>query len=284
MKTTFSSAWIAAWLALAMIAGATPAFAGETAIWLSSGFEYSTGNYGGAEDIEEIYVPLTFSLNSGRIGMSVSVPHLSVHAPSGTVTDAQPVPGDTVTESGLGDVTARLTVYDVYYSADLDFALDVTGAVKFGTADLDKGLGTGENDYSLYLDGYKWFDGFTLLGSVGYRFRGEPEGVDLNNVLMGSVGGSWSVGSGSMIGVIFDYRESALDDSDDIREISAFGTVPLGEHWRLQLYGFSGLTDSSPDCGAGLALMTDARRMVPFGSNKPAVIPELEVINSGEAQ
>ena len=66
---------------------------------LSTGLEYSTGTYGGEDDIEEFYVPLTFNINTDRIGFSLSVPFLSVRAPAGIVTDGQAVPreGDIAT-------------------------------------------------------------------------------------------------------------------------------------------------------------------------------------------
>jgi hypothetical protein len=262
MKTQTNAALVSGVSALVLAMAATPTLASETSFRLSTGLEYITGTYGGTEDIEELYVPLTFNMNSSRIGLSVSVPYLSVRAPTGTVTDGQTVPGagDVTTESGLGDITANMTIYDVYYNANLDFALDVTGAVKLGTAEFDKGLGTGENDYSLYLDGYKWFEGFTLLGSVGYRWRGEPAGVDLNDVLVASLGGSWPAGESSRLGIMFDYRQSALEGLDDIQELTAFGSVELNEHWYLQLYGFAGFTDSSSDWGGGFTITTDVRR------------------------
>lgn len=262
MKTQTGAGLLISIAVLVMVAGTVPAIAAETSMRLSSGLEYSSGTYGGTEDIEELYVPLTFNMNTHRIGFSVSVPFLSVRAPTGTVTDGQAVPGEgeITTESGLGDITANFTVYDVYYSANVDFALDITGAVKFGTADLGKGLGTGENDYSLYLDWYKWFDGFTLLGSVGYRFRGEPDGVALNNVVVVSLGGTWPAGDTSSMGLIFDFRESALEGYDDIQELMAFGSFQLSEHWYMQLYGFTGFTDSSTDWGGGFTLTTDVGR------------------------
>lgn len=262
MKTQINAVLVTGVSALALAMTATPALASETSFRLSTGFEYITGTYGGAEDIEESYVPLTFNMSTSRIGVSVSIPYLSVTGPAGTVTDGQTVPGtgETTTESGLGDITANMTIYDVYYNENLDFALDITGSVKLGTADFDKGLGTGENDYSLYLDGYKWFEGFTLLGSIGYGWRGEPEGVDLNNVLKGSLGASWPAGTRSTLGFIFDYRESALEGHDDIQEVMAFGSIELSEYWYLQLYGFTGFTDSSADWGGGFTITTDVRR------------------------
>ena len=121
---------------------------------LSAGVEYSSGTYGGTEDIEDVYVPLSFAVRGDRVGLFVTVPYLSVRAPARTVIDpdGQPIPGtgETTTESGLGDVIASVTVYDLYYNADSHFAVDARGSFKLGFAVADRGLGTGENDLSLY--------------------------------------------------------------------------------------------------------------------------------------
>ncbi len=233
-------------LLVALVLIASTAMADETKVRLSSGLEYSSGSYGGTEDIEEFYVPLKISTNNGRFGVYLTIPYLSVRAPTGTTTEA-----------GLGDVTASLTIYDVYYNPELAFAFDATGAVKFGTADFEKGLGTGENDYSVYLDGYKWFESFTLLGSVGYRWRGEPEGVEFNDVFLGSVGGAWSTGTNAMVGMLFDYRESSLVGNDDAQEVTGFASMRLSEDWNVEVYAFTGLTDSSPDWGGGISVSTE---------------------------
>jgi hypothetical protein len=225
---------------------------------MSTGVEYSSGKYGGTETIDEFYVPFTLNFSGDRVGASITVPYLNVRAPAGTINgpDGQPLPGsgEVTTESGLGDVTASITLFDMYYNPDLAFALDLTGAIKFGTADLDKGLGTGENDLSVYLDAYKWFDDFTLLGSLGYRWRGEPDGVEFDDVLLASLGGAWTTKNESLFGIIFDYRQSALADADDIQEVTAFGSIRVSDHWHLGLYAFTGFTDSSADWGGGLSI------------------------------
>ena len=108
--------------------------AAQSMTW-STGLEYSSGDYGGTEDIEDLYVPVTGRLNLDRVSLELTVPYLSVRAPAGTtVTDpgGEPIPGtgETVTESGIGDVIAGMTIYDVVYLDNLDFALDLTGKVK----------------------------------------------------------------------------------------------------------------------------------------------------------
>lgn len=225
----------------------------------STGLEYSSGSYGGDSDIEDIYLPIGFSLDLPRVSLNLTVPYLSVRGPDGTTVTGpggEPVPGSggTVTESGLGDVIAGITLYDVVVSESLGVAVDLTGTVKFGTADESKGLGTGEQDFTVRSDLYKFFDQFTLLASVGYKFRGDPEMLDLEDVLIGSIGGIYYADDKSGVGLIFDYREAALADSDAVSEISAFVSRQVSPDWSLQFYVFSGFSDSSPDWGGGVLL------------------------------
>lgn len=229
----------------------------ESAPSISSGMEYSNGAYGGTDDIEELYVPLTGTIYFDRVALSVTVPYLSVRAPTGTtITTAgsQPVPGagEIITQSGLGDVVLGVTVYDVFRNVDKGIALDITGKVKIGSADPDKVLGTGEEDYLLRADLYKFFDRFALMASGGYKLRGDPPGLDLKNGFLGSFGGSYALNDGVSVGLIYDFRESSLPDNDALSEITIFTTHRLSDSWYLQLYAFGGFGNSSPDLGAGM--------------------------------
>ena len=81
------------------------------------------------------------------------------------------------TQSGIGDIVFAATYY--LYEGDEDKALlpmvDFTGKVKFPSADEEKGLGTGETDYSMESD-LTWFtDEFAIFGTIGYKFLGSPE-------------------------------------------------------------------------------------------------------------
>jgi hypothetical protein len=236
----------------------------DTTFTLSAGTEFTSGRYGGDVDIEDFYVPLTASANYGRFAIRLTVPYLSVLAPEGTIfdPDGQPLPGsgDMVTESGLGDVIGSVTVYDVIYNRRLRFAMDLTGKVKFGTADVDTGLGTGENDYSVQADFYKFADQFTLLGSVGYKFRGDPTGVDFDDVLTASVGSTFRFTPEVDGGLIFGYRESSISGNDSIQELTGFVSRRISENWRLQVYALAGFTDASPDWGGGIQIKRELKR------------------------
>jgi len=232
----------------------------------STGVEYSTGKYGGTEDIEEIYVPFTFRVGLDRVGFRLTAPYLSVTAPEDTViTDpgTEPLPGSgaTVTESGLGDLVGAVTLYDLYVSDTGNFVVDVTGKIKFATADETKGLGTGENDYTLQFDAFRFFDRLSLQGTAGYRLRGDPPGFELSDVFLASVGGAWLASDSTMVGMYFDYRESSLSGVDDLQELSGFASFRLSRAWRMELYAFTGLTDSSTDFGGGILFSTDLSQL-----------------------
>lgn len=223
----------------------------------STGLEYSSGTYGGTDDIEDLYVPIKGRLKFDRVSFELTVPYLSVRAPAFTTVtepggETVPGSGEIVTESGLGDVIAGMTIYDVAYSEELGVALDLTGKIKFGTADETKGLGTGEQDFTIRADLYKFFEQFTLLTSAGYKLRGDPAGIDLENVLLGSLGGVYMSSETTSLGLIYDYRESALIDGDNISELSAFAARQIDDRWAVQFYAFTGFSDSSADWGAGI--------------------------------
>jgi hypothetical protein len=237
---------------------APPTHAGDYGFSVGVGGEYSTGDYGGGDSIDESYVPVNFIFDSPRVTARVTVPYLAVRAPEGTVTegpDGEVVIGEgpVTTESGVGDVIAALTVYDVLVLSQGDFAMDLTGKVKLGTASADDGLGTGEEDYFLEASAFRFFDRFSLLGLAGYAVRGDPTGVDLQDGFYGSMGATWRTGEDSRVGLFYDYREASVEGSDAPQEISATWFSLLGSQWGASAYVLAGIGDSSPDWGAGLA-------------------------------
>jgi len=228
---------------------------------LGVGAEYTTGDYGGEESVDEFYVPVTGAIDLERLAFRLTVPFLSVRAPEFTTIsgpDGQPIVGEgpIVTESGLGDVLASVTVFDVLSSSNGDVAMDLTGKIKFGTADEEKGLGTGEQDYSLQADVFRFFDKATLMGTAGYAFRGDPEGFNLEDTYFLSVGASYAMSAASSAGAFFDFREASVPDSDSLQELSAWVSTRLGTNGRAQLYVLAGFGDSSPDWGGGLSFST----------------------------
>ena len=242
---------------LASIFAAGAVLADDARVTLAAGAQFTTGTYGGSRDVEDLYVPLSASIDSGRAMFRLTVPYLSVKAPEGTIIigpGGEPIPGEgpMTTNSGPGDVIASATLFDAWVSHDRNMALDLTGKIKFGTADETKGLGTGENDYTLQADLLKFIDDLTLAGSLGYVLRGDPAGAHLEDALLASIGGSYRFSEQYRGGLFLDYRESSISGADPVLELSGFVSRRLNHGWGAQLYLFAGFTDTSPDWGAGI--------------------------------
>lgn len=252
-----------------LMLGAAPV-AARDGLSLSAGAEYTSGDYGGSSSIDQLYVPLTARYRSGRYGFRLTLPFLSVSAPPGTVIidgsshamgggggtgtgTVLPGQGATSTQSGLGDIILGGTLYDALRSKALHTAVDVTGKIKFGTADYDKGLGTGENDYSLQGDAYTYLGPLTTIVEGGYRLRGSPPGLSLNDTAFGALGAAWRYSPDASIGLLYQVSQAAINGDPAPREADLFLTRKLSPRHRITGYVLTGLSDASPDWGLGIS-------------------------------
>ena len=238
---------------------AQPAFA---ELSILTGVDYSSGDYGDTEATRILYIPVTAKYEAERYVLRLTIPYVEIDAPSGGDIIAigpggQPIrsgAGTRETNSGLGDVVASVA-YTVFESVPSGAILDLVGKVKFGTADSDQGLGTGETDYAVQLDGYKKIGPVTLLATLGYRVYGDPPGTDFDNVAFGALGAVYKFSSDTSAGVIFDMRDNIVLTSDPQYELTAFVTRKLGARTKLQGYLLTGFSDASPDWGGGLMVI-----------------------------
>ena len=199
----------------------------EDGLRLGIGADYSSGDYGSDTTTEILSVPVTREVHQRQLDlegdacrgcastvMPASCPGLGNVGNSnpqgrgrgngnGSGGGTRPAPTNG-TASGIGDLRLAAT-----YAFDTGgpLGVDLTGNVKIATADEDKGLGTGANDYGLAVDLYRDFDGTTLFGGVGYTMLGDSEFVELDDVLNANVGVSWKVGDGSL-GAMYDWRQA----------------------------------------------------------------------------
>lgn len=247
-------------LSLLLLTSNAYVFANDDEYYISAGFDFSRGDYGMGDDISEYYYPVTIGMKTSSVGFSLTIPYLEIEAPEGTVVADSgqflPGSGSTTTERGLGDVVVGITAFDVFGTSKKDIAVDVTARAKLGTGDEKKGLGTGENDYSLETSLYKFYDQFYLRGSVGYMIKGDPSFLAIENAWFGSIGGAYQFTNNVRGGVTYHFRQSALEKSDDIQEITGFISLPISDSWQTQLYASKGFSDSTPDWGWGALLKT----------------------------
>jgi hypothetical protein len=226
------------------------ASAQESQLSVRAGFERISGDYGGVQNFDDLYAPLSVLYERARVGLRVTVPYLEVEF-------ADPDGMSTFTESGLGDVVLGLTVYDVVRSRSGNLVVDVTGKLKLPTADEDKGLGTGETDYSLQADIYRFLGRGTMIASAGYKVRGDPQGAVFEDSLLVSLGGLYEFSTWTSGGLFLDYRQSSVPAFESIRELTALLSRRLDDRWRVQGYVVRGLSDTSLDWSLGFSARRD---------------------------
>jgi hypothetical protein len=233
----------------------------EDAVYnFTTGLDYSSGKYGQAKETRIKYVPFTGKYELNRWLVKVTVPWIEIDGPGGvTGGDSNIIIDQNINkhtrESGLGDIVSSVT-YTTFDSAEQKFILDVGAKVKFATASVEKGLGTGANDYSTQIDGYKTFDKLTLLSTVGYKWFGKPElsNYSLKNVWFGTVGAAYKINALNSAGLLLDLREAAWEQNTEIREYTLYYSHKFNPTYKLQSYITTGDTRSSVDFGAGLML------------------------------
>lgn len=234
----------------------TPASAENGTLKLTTGAEYITGDFGGTESVDQLYIPVTTSYATNRYAVRLTIPYIRLTGPAGTVqSDGTIIPGtgEIITDSGIGDVIAGATYRDAFNTeVTSDMAIDFTAKVKFGTADEDKGLGSGENDYTIQTELYKFLDRLMLFGILGYKFRGDPPGIDLNDSWLALMGGNYRLSPAFRTGIDLYYQQASFSGLDDQMELSAFVGYKLSNTQYLRTYLIKGLSDASPDWGIGV--------------------------------
>jgi hypothetical protein len=241
--------------------------ADQAELSLGLGVHYSTGEYGTSSTTRILSIPFTAQYDVGRWQAKLIVPYIGVTGPGNVIPSVGRTSNNNPkgrggsgagtseeTASGLGDIVTALT-YTAYFDPAAQLGLDVTGKVKFGTADADRGLGTGENDYFLQTDAYKTVERVTGFGGVGRAFLGSSSFIQLKDVWYANAGASYALDSRDSAGLRFDARQAASPGSGAQRELMAFFARKLDKATKAQAYVLFGLAEGSPDLGVGLSLL-----------------------------
>jgi hypothetical protein len=264
------------WILAAAVAGALQApalFAAQ--LRLSTGAEYSSGDYGEATSTEAIVVPFSARVSFGSLSLRASIPWLAVRGPANIAPIIDDHGGGDGSSSGSGssgsgsggsdddDFAANRDVQgigDATLAAAWSFSdlggtplyLTFTGRVRLPTGNESRGLGRGTTDYAtlgeIGWDGRR--GGAFLL--AGRQFL-EPHGTEVRRDVWQANGGLWRrIGKGSQAGVQVNWREASLAGAKDLRSVDVFLQRDLRAGWRIELSGNAGLSSASPDYGAGL--------------------------------
>ncbi len=244
--------------------GVLAAAAQEGSLSVGTGFDYSSGNYGTSETTDILSVPVFGKYENGPWLFKLTVPYIRISGPGNVLPGighvkavkgvrGAPVPTGNTTESGIGDVVAAAT-YNLFSSGASGPSIDLTGKAKVGTADVNKGLGTGQNDYYVQVDVYQSYRRIKVFGAAGYGILGSSSAIPLRNVVYGSLGGAYTADERTTAGVMLDLREAASDTSGQRREVTAYVAYRLTDAWKAQAYALKGFADGSPDYGVGATI------------------------------
>lgn len=242
--------------ALAMLAISIPATA-QGQFSLGTGFDFSSGQYGNTASTDILYIPVVGKYEVDDLTLKLTIPYISITGPGGVVQgvgQVGPAAGQVRrTDSGLGDVVASAD-YNFYSVGQL--ALDVLGKIKLGTADANKGLGTGKNSYAAQLDGYYAIDKVTLFATAGYKIYDAPVGVILNNVLYGTIGASQKLNNTTSVGAMLDMATSSSPTGANQLEATIYISHKITPKLKMQANAMKGFANGSPDFGGGAMIIS----------------------------
>jgi len=224
------------------------------------GVDYSSGDYGASQDTDVWAIPMSLKYKTDTWSIRISTAYLRVTSPN-FVTPEGDFIGDgninaskRVTEEGMGDINIAGT-YSLLDDRTSFVGMDVSARVKIPTADEDKFLGTGKTDYGLNTEFYKTINDWTPYWNIGYRWRGDPSGVNLKNVWSSSIGTDYRVNHLINVGFSYDWQQKTTQFVDNVQEASSYINYRLNDYNKLNFYVVGGFSNSSPNWGSGLVLI-----------------------------
>jgi hypothetical protein len=217
---------------------------------LSTGLNYSKGDYGFPTDTEVWFAPVNIGYENGSWLLRASIPWISLEGPAANTGGGGVPRPNADSSSGLGDIYASATYRFGETLGPVHLAF--TGRVKFPTADETVGLGTGETDTFAQFDFYRTLGSVTPFASVGYRFLGDSPVYQLEDGLLASAGSHFRVSAATVWTVAVNWSEPYVAGGDESTDAMLSMTHDLSDRWQFNAYILKGFTDASPDHGAGL--------------------------------
>ncbi|OUS23941.1 hypothetical protein A9Q99_25635 [Gammaproteobacteria bacterium 45_16_T64] len=229
---------------------------------ISAGTFSATGDYGKDQDTRIHMMPVSlsyaadgwrFKVSSGYLWLDGyrGITNAELHDANGQGCGCDTHDHDALVslrESGVADTTLSAK-YRFKPDKQSRVIVDVSAKFKIPTADSDKSLGTGKQDVGFRVGSYWRFPDWWGVLDLGYKFRGEPSNVKLNDTAQLIIGGFIPLNSANTMGLNMKIREASQEHKDPIRELQVFLNHTLDKQNRMTLLLVNGLSDSSPDWG-----------------------------------
>jgi hypothetical protein len=225
------------------------------------GLEYERGNYGTADTTQSWRLPVSLLYSTDDVTVGITLPYVTANSTGSIVLSSRGgghnmstrVSSTAQSVSGMGDVKVYAT-YNLPAAEDSNYQSHLTGRIKFATADENKGLGSGEQDYAVEFGIARTLEKQTYFGSLGYEFVGDSATINYDNVLYGEAGLKYEFNDTYSAGAALDYSQANITTLNNYFALSGFMNYEMDKKRDLFLYLLLGLSDSAPDSGAGVSL------------------------------
>jgi hypothetical protein len=239
--------------------------------FLGLGFDYARGDFD--TDSTSTYLAVPLSLDwypDERFSTELTVPFLyqstgntgyaAIGSGAMAVSGGRGLPrsgtGMTVTsdddQSGLGDITL-ISTYNVMLDRGTSPAVGLSCYFKFPTADEDKGLGTGSFDWGPGLLLSKWLGDWQPFVEGRYIFQGASRAeTGARDYLIADAGLGYGWSDDLYLALFSRAGTSTFDGLPAPLEIRLKTAFNIGGNNSAELFLMRGVSDGSPDYGAGL--------------------------------
>jgi hypothetical protein len=212
-------------------------------------FSYLTGDYGENDNTDITYVATSIKRYLSKGDVTLTIPYVDI-SDGATFVGGEVEPIEGGGGSGLGDVILKGRYYAVEQDGPLPY-IDLVGSIKIPTADEDKGLGTGETDFTWMVEFARRLKkkGWIALAEIGYTFVGEPSGFDVDNRGLYRLGLAYEYDPKITLSGYIDGRTAIFEGNDDPLSILLIGEYKFRPDLRFDTMLEVGLNDGSPDFG-----------------------------------
>lgn len=150
-------------------------------------------------------------------------------------------------EEGIGDISVRPEFMFLEETENIP-AMSFAATFKFQSGNEDKGLGSGETDYSLSLQFSKDFSPLKCHFNIGYTFVGQPKGETVDDVIFYNLACEYSLNDkltlvGELIG---DTNSNPNQDDNPFEGLIGF-VYNINNNLALDFGIGAGFTNASPD-------------------------------------
>lgn len=150
-------------------------------------------------------------------------------------------------KEGIGDINL-VAKYLLIQEEDRNPSLAVKGVVKMDNGDYDKGLGSGDRDYSLFAIASKSVNNFTLHGQLGYTWIGDGKYKGIRDIIIYGIAVDYGIiESFHFLAEVIGNRHPHRHENEHPLNVLSGVTYSLSDKVILDFAYRRGLTNPSPE-------------------------------------